>query len=118
MSLNAYQRARTITESPRSTERRLLVQITGELIEARDAGASGLALAPMLARNREVWNAFSDACATRGNGLPHALRASIISIGLWVERYSSAVMAGKDDIDALIAVNREIIAGLGGSGLH
>lgn len=112
MSLNAYQRARTITESPRSTERRLMVQITGDLIAARDAGHSGLTLAPVLFRNREVWNAFSDACATRGNRLPDALRASIISIGLWVERHSSAVMAGRDDIEALIAVNREIIEGL------
>lgn len=117
MSLNAYQRARTITENPRSTERRLLIEITGELIAARDAGLAGVALAPALFRNREAWTAFSDACATRGNGLPNALRASIVSLGLWVERYSSAVMAGRDDIEALIAVNRSVIEGLGG-GLH
>lgn len=112
MSLNAYQRARTITESPRSTERRLMLQITGDMIAARDAGLTGLALAPVLFRNREVWNAFSDACATTGNRLPNGLRASIISIGLWVERYSSAVIAGRDDVGPLIDVNREVIDGL------
>ena len=112
MSLNAYQRARTITENPRATERRLMVEITGELIAAREAGLTGIALAPMLFRNREVWNAFSDACASRGNGLPDALRASIISLALWVERHTSAVMSGRDSIDSLIAVNREIIDGL------
>lgn len=112
MSLTAYQRVRTITESPRGTERRLMVQITGDLIDARDAGKTGRELAPVLFRNREVWSAFSDACAARGNRLPDGLRASIVSLGLWVDRYSSAVMAGRDDIDALIAVNREIIEGL------
>lgn len=112
MSLNAYQRARTITESPRASERRLLVEITGDLIAARDAGKTGLLLAPVLFRNRAVWTAFSDACATRGNRLPDALRASIISLGLWVERHTSAVIAGRDDIEPLITVNRNIIDGL------
>ncbi|HEX8484331.1 flagellar biosynthesis regulator FlaF [Sphingomonas sp.] len=112
MSLIAYQRARTITESPRATEARLMRQITGDMIEARDMGLKGVPLTPVLFRNREVWSAFSAACAARGNQLPDALRASIISLGLWVDRYTSDVAAGRDEIDALIDVNRSIIAGL------
>jgi len=112
MSLHAYQRARTITESPRATECRLMRQITGEMIAARDAGLNGVPLTPVLFRNREVWNAFADACATRGNRLPDGLRASIISLGLWVDRYTSDVAAGREEIEALIEVNRLIIEGL------
>lgn len=112
MSLHAYQRARTMTESPRATEARLMRQITGELIAARDAGTSGLSLTPVLFRNREVWNAFTDACGARGNQLPDALRASIISIGLWVDRYTSDVAAGRAEIEPLIDVNRSVIEGL------
>ena len=116
MSLAAYQLARNITESPRSTEARLMREITGELIAARDAGRTGPLLMPVLFRNRTVWGAFADACSTRGNRLPDGLRASIISIGLWVERYTSEVVTGRDTIDPLIEVNRAIIEGLEGHG--
>lgn len=112
MSINAYQRARTMVENPRAMEYRLMNQITGDMIQARDSGLSGAALIPVLHRNREVWGAFSDACGARGNQLPDALRASIISIGLWVDRFTSDVVAGRDSVDELITVNRSIIEGL------
>lgn len=112
MSLSAYQRTRTITEHPRATECRLMRQITGELIAARDAGLTGLSLKSVLSRNREVWNVFTADCGTGGNKLPVELRASIVSLGLWVERYTSDVMTGRDDIEALIDVNRSLIEGL------
>lgn len=114
MSLHAYQRARTMVESPRGTEYRLMSQITGDMMTARDAGMSGAALVPILHRNREVWGAFASACAMAGNGLPDALRASIVSIGLWVDRFTSDVVAGRDSIEELITVNRSIIDGLKG----
>ena len=38
MSVAAYQRVRTIAESPRATEYRLIGQSTGEMIGARDRG--------------------------------------------------------------------------------
>jgi len=114
MSVNAYQRARTMVESPRGTEYRLMSQITGDMMTARDTGLSGAALVPVLHRNREVWGAFTSACATTGNQLPDALRASIVSIGLWVDRFTSDVVTGRDSIDELITVNCSIIDGLKG----
>ena len=117
MSLHAYQRARTIVDDPRATEHRLMSQITGDMMNARDAGLNGAALMPVLHRNREVWFAFSTACGAKGNLLPDALRASIISIGLWVDRFTSDVVAGRDSIDELITVNRSIIEGLSGGKL-
>ncbi|HEU0066193.1 MAG TPA: flagellar biosynthesis regulator FlaF [Sphingomonas sp.] len=115
MSLNAYQRARTIVESPRAMECRLVRQITGDLIAAREQRLAGAQLTDILFRNRTMWNAFSDACGARGNMLPGPLRAQLISIGLWVGRYTSEVTAGREDIDALIDVNRSIIEGLEGN---
>ena len=112
MSLAAYQRTRAIAETPREAEYRLMSQITGEMIQARDKGLSGGALMPTLWRNREVWNAFSTACGAPGNQLPDTLRASIISIALWVDRHTSEVVTGKDTIDDMITVNRSIIEGL------
>lgn len=112
MSLNAYQRARTMVESARGTEYRLMSQITGDMMHARDAGICGAELVPILHRNREVWSAFSSACAAGGNQLPDTLRASIVSIGLWVDRFTSDVVAGRDSIEELINVNCSIIDGL------
>ena len=112
MSLAAYQRTRAIAETPREAEYRLMSQITGDMINARDSGLKGVALMPALGRNREAWIAFSTACGAPGNQLPDQLRANIISIALWVERYTSDVVTGRDSIEDLITVNKAIIEGL------
>lgn len=116
MSLNAYKRARNIVETPRQAERRLMYEITGDMVHARDSGFAGGALMPALHRNRELWSVFSAACGTAGNELPAALRASIISLALWVDHFTSDVVAGREPIDDLIIVNRDIIEGLSGAG--
>lgn len=112
MSLSAYQRVKTIAESPRNTEFRLVSQITGEMIAARDAGRKGADLMSALHRNREMWGAFSSACGAPGNALPDALRASIISLALWVDRFTTDVVTGREPIDELIDVNRMLLEGL------
>ena len=112
MSLTAYQRVRTIAENPRATEYRLVGQITGEMIAARDSGLKGAALMPILHRNREMWSTFSTDCGSPGNALEPTLRASIISLALWVDRFTSDVVAGRESIEDLIGVNRLIIEGL------
>lgn len=112
MSLAAYNSVRRFSESPRDTEHRLMAQITGEMIAARDAGLVGSSLAGALHRNRQMWSLFSADCAAQGNSLPAQLRASIISLALWVDRHSSEVVAGREAIDDLIEVNRSVMEGL------
>lgn len=112
MSLDAYRRTAAQAASPRATEHRLLSDITRELGAARDARLSGAALMASLHRNREAWSLFGTLCADANNALPQPLRAGIMSLALWVDRHTSEVMAGRGEIDDLIAVNREIIAGL------
>ena len=41
------------------------------------------------------------------------MRANIISLSLWVNRHSSAVMRGEDDFEALIDVNKIMMQALG-----
>lgn len=112
MSLAAYQRTRTIAESPRNTEFRLVSQVTGEMIAARDAGLKGTSLMSALHRNREMWSAFASACGSPGNALPDELRAGIISLALWVDRFTSDVVTDREPIDELIGVNRLLLEGL------
>lgn len=112
MSIAAYKQAISIAEQPRVTEYRLVSQITGELIAARDSGLTGAALLPALHRNRELWAVFRAECSAAGNGLPDGLRAAIISLGLWVDRFTSEVVTAREPIDPLIDVNQLILDGL------
>jgi len=112
MSVTAYQQARAFSETPRTVEYRLISEITSEMVRARDAGYAGARLMPALHRNRELWTTFSTLCGNDGNQLPLETRSGIISLALWVERYTSDVIKGGETVDELISVNRSIMEGL------
>lgn len=112
MSLQAYQKTQKFVESPRDTEFRLFGQVTGALIRAKESGVKNGEFVDALDWNRRMWSTFSTDCSVEGNQLPADLRARIISIALWVSRYTSDVIRGSGDIDALIDVNRAIMEGL------
>ena len=113
MSLQAYHQAATRSESPRETEYRLLAQVTLALMEAAKADPSDLPRRlDALDWNRRVWTVLADDCANPANLLPAPLRASIISLGLWVGRHTGAVIRREEEIEPLIEVNRLIMQGL------
>jgi flagellar protein FlaF len=110
--LDAYRRNQINAEHPRSTERRLLSEITSEMLAATEEGKTGVALMPALHRNRELWALWSAECLDDGNGLPVEIRASVVSLALWVNRFTSDVAAGRESIAPLVDVNRSVIAAL------
>lgn len=113
MSLQAYQKARSSAESPRDAEYRLFGQVTAALIEAGQKGRADMRkLIDAIDWNRRMWSAFATDCATEGNGLPVPLRAQIISLSIWVSRYSSQVIREGEPMEPLIDINRTIMAGL------
>jgi len=113
MSLQAYQQAATRVESPRETEYRLFAQVTLALIEAAKADPNDFSRRiDALDWNRRVWTVLADACAHPDNQLTPQLRASIISLALWVSRHTSAVIRKQEEIEPLIGVNRLIMQGL------
>jgi flagellar protein FlaF len=113
MSLQAYQQTATRVESPRELEYRLFAQVTLALMEASRADPSDLATRiDALDWNRRVWTVMADDCANPANGLPAPLRASIISLALWVSRHTSAVIRRQEQFEPLIEVNRLIMQGL------
>lgn len=116
MSLRAYQQAATSAETPRETEYRLFAQVTLALAEAARLDPRDFAgRAPALDWNRRLWSVLASDCAAEGNGLPAELRAGIISLSIWVSKYTSDVIRGEDDIQDLIDVNRMIMQGLSAS---
>jgi flagellar protein FlaF len=113
MSLQAYQKAATWAESPRQMEYRLFAQVTLALMEAAKTDPNDfLARVDVLDWNRRVWTALSEDCSSPGNRLPPQLRASIISLAIWVGRHTSAVIRREEQIEPLIEINRTIMQGL------
>src|ERR1700732_2278341 len=113
MSLQAYHQAAPRAESPRQPEYRLFAQVTMALMEAAKADPSDVAARiDALDWNRRVWTVLSDDCANPANGLPASLRASIISLAIWVGRHTSAVIRRREEIGPLIEGNRLIMQGL------
>lgn len=119
MSLQAYKQATQRAEAPRETEYRLFGQVTRALMEASALDASELAARmDALDWNRRLWTTLATECSVPDNPLPAPLRASIISLSLWVGRHSSAIMRGEEDFEALIEVNRMVMQGLSPNGAN
>ncbi|MCP1169237.1 flagellar biosynthesis regulator FlaF [Limimaricola litoreus] len=125
MSIAAYKTTIRESESPRQIERRILSRVTGQMAvraEAYDRAESKLdrgailadGLRDDLAINQKFWIELQFDLAQPGNGLPAELRGGLISLALWVERQTNAVMGGDAGVGALVEVNRSIVAGLAG----
>jgi len=113
MSLKAYQTTASLSENPRDTEYRLFGQVTKALMEAEKLDKSEISRRmDALHWNRRVWSVLASDCSSEGNRLPDMLRANIISLSIWVGKYTSMVMRNEDEIAPLIEVNRIIMQGL------
>jgi flagellar protein FlaF len=112
MSLKAYQKAQVAVENPRTIEYRLFGQITGALMDAKSTGSKGTSLVDVIDRNRRLWSMLAGDCMSDGNQLPKELRAQIVSLAIWVSKYSAEIMHKGAPIDPLIDINRNIMQGL------
>ena len=113
MSIQAYQRAATQADSPRELEYRAFGAVTAGLVRAKDAPPTEIGMiAEALDANRRLWHVMAADCALPDNKLPPTLRAQIISLGLFVERYSAQVLRERVEIEPLIDINRSMMEGL------
>ena len=113
MSIQAYQRAATQAETPREIEYRAFGVATAGLVRAKEAGRARLGeFTEALDANRRLWTMLGNDCALEGNQLPAPLRANIVSLAMWVSRYTSEVIRGDSEIEYLIEVNRAMMEGL------
>ena len=112
MSLKAYQQTQKKFANPRDTEYRLFAQITSALINSKSLPRTDQRLISAVTRNRELWSTLAVDCADESNQLTRELRAQIVSLSLWVSRYTSTVMRENAEIEPLIDINRTIMEGL------
>ncbi len=115
MSLNAYQKTLNVTESTRNVEYRLFGQVTRALLDIVGTPRTDARFIDALDWNRRVWSTLALDCSNEDNALPAALRAGIISLSLFVGRYSSNVMSAGLSVQPLIDINRTIMQGLAAS---
>ena len=107
---SAYQKSQRAAMGPIQVEADVLGRITREIESLRDQG--GPDFVKCLYRNVQLWNAFAADCLDPNNKLTDQLKASIVSLSIWVEKHTHQVTKGNATADALIDVNRSVIAGL------
>lgn len=113
MGLQAYRQAAQRAENPREAEYRLFGQVTRALLEAEQLDPADIAgRMDALDWNRRMWSALATDCSGPDNALPQGLRAQIISLSLWVNRHTSAVMRREETIEPLVEINRIMMQGL------
>lgn len=104
-------RASSAHRNLREQEADIIRQTIGALRAARAAGLISQVRA--LADNRRLWTGMMDVVRDPANALPPALRASIVSVGLAVQREMDL---DRPNFDFLIGVNENIAAGLSAAG--
>lgn len=118
MSYTAYKFSQHTSTDTRDTEYRLLAQVTARLMDVKEklAAHAGLAekrdVVDAVLWNRDIWAALRADLSSDGNGLPKEIRGSLISISIWVEKECLQIVEEKGDLNAVIEVNRNIMAGL------
>ena len=110
MSIKRYQTIQDKNDDPRAIEHRALARVNGMLVSGAEKGGTPLAEACHL--NRTLWTIFQTDCSNPQNGLPDSLKAQLISLALWVQRYTNKVLFEGASVEPLVNVNRSIMEGL------
>lgn len=107
-----YRKVQNHTEDSRSIEFRLFGEITAELLKARENPQQQDLKTNAVLRNRKLWAALREDLVDPGNALPKQVRANLISLSMWVDKETFAVLDKRSDLEALIEVNKQIMEGL------
>ena len=105
-----YRTAQKVVSTPIQIEADLIGKITREIELQRHQG--GPDYVKVLHQNVQLWNALSADLLCEENKYPTNLKASLISLSIWVEKHTRKVLHEGGDVDALIDVNRSIVSGL------
>lgn len=100
-------------KAARERERQALEHCIALLRSAKEHGTRSREATEALLFLRKLWSTFVEDLANAENDLPKALRADLISIGLWVMREADDIRTEKShSFDDLIEVCEMICEGL------
>lgn len=100
------------TETPREIEYRVLARATALLESASLPNAGPADLSTAIHENRMVWTAFVADLAAPENGWDVALKGRLLSLARWIFAESDRAVREDKPLQALIDVNRAVMAGL------
>lgn len=101
-------------ERIRENERRAFDTAITKLKLAQQAGKGTRESVEALLFVNQLWTILLEDLADQGNGLPDSLKASLISIGIWMLRRAEDIRQGRlDDFSTMIEVSETIRKGLG-----
>ena len=102
------------TDQIRENERRAFDTAIAKLRLAQELGRGTRESVEALLFVNRLWTILLEDLADQGNGLPDALKAGLISIGIWILRRAEDIRQGRvNDFLALIEVSETIRRGLG-----
>ncbi|MFN3890898.1 MAG: flagellar biosynthesis regulator FlaF [Beijerinckiaceae bacterium] len=97
----------------RRREREAFDRIIDLLTRANERGPGSRVAAEALYHLRQMWTIFIEDLGSDENSLPKPLRASLISIGIWIMKEAEELrMGNRDSFDTLVAINTIIRDGL------
>ncbi|MEP4191331.1 MAG: flagellar biosynthesis regulator FlaF, partial [Sneathiella sp.] len=109
MSVAAYAKTNLTTETPTKTEYRLFAEITGELEQVNKQAEVSQARVNALFRNSQLWLTLEADLVSEQNKLDIELKAGLISLAIWVKKFTSSAMRTTIELEPLISVNRQIM---------
>ena len=112
MSYAAYANVQKASETPRDIEIRAVSDITRRLADVNQPGVAPLDRILALNDNILLWNTLIEDLEDPGNALPDTLKASYISIGMFVRRSSLAALAQETNLATLIGINTDVLEAL------
>jgi flagellar biosynthesis activator protein FlaF len=111
MLLQAYQKTLQATENVVQTEYRLIAEITREL-ETAQIESNPQKKVNALFRNSQLWLTLQVDLVSEDNVMDMETKAGLISLAIWVNKYTSAAMRSNETLKPLICVNKDIMDGL------
>jgi flagellar protein FlaF len=110
----AYRQSAKRGAAPRDLEASLLTHSAALLQRVRDHWGENSELAEALAYNRKLWSVFLAAVTKPDSQLPKPVKQNVANLGLFVMNHTIEVQASPsaDKLDVLIAINRQLAAGL------
>jgi flagellar protein FlaF len=105
--------ARDSSRSAREREKAALHTANAKLAVAKARGALTPEAFEATDFVKRLWTAFIADLSNEENGLPPDLRASLISIGLWIRREADLIDQGKSsNFEGIMDINQLIADGL------
>lgn len=111
-----FSYAEVLDETPQTARERerIAIERSIELLqEAEKCGVQSREALEAIMFVRRLWTYFIEDLATPENDLPQALRADLISIGLWIMREADQIrLEASDNFKGLIEISKSLRDGL------